>query len=210
MNTPSELADMLAEYRTGLEGELRLLAQLRQLSSDQHEAGHASEMARLGAINTERDRVMNALMAIEETLKPLRHTLATRRKAIATLPGYADTIALHRKAEALVREIVDGDRRTVAALEKVEGTRRLAHEMMTRDGRRSAPIVAWCSQNRSRRHCSAAEADRRYSAVEADRHYSAAEADRRYSAAEADCPSRRGGPSGDPRNGSRSPAEQEL
>ncbi len=130
MNTPSELAGMLAEYRTGLEGELRLLAQLRQLSSDQHEAGHASEMARLGAINTERDRVMNALMAIEETLKPLRHTLATRRKAIATLPGYADTIALHRKAEALVREIVDGDRRTVAALEKVEGTRRLAHEMI--------------------------------------------------------------------------------
>lgn len=130
MSTASELSERLTEYHTGLKAELRLLAQLKQLSDAQHEAGQTSEVSRLAEINAERDRVMNALMTIEERLKPLRQTLADRRHEIAALPVYAETIDLHRKAEAMVLEIVDEDRQTVAALEKVESTRRLAHEMI--------------------------------------------------------------------------------
>lgn len=130
MTTASELSATLAEYRTGLEAELQLLAELRQLSGDQHEAGAARSVKQLSSINADRDRVMNALMAVEEKLKPFRQTLASNRAAIAGLDGYDDTIALHRKAEALVAEIVDGDRQTLAALENVESTRRLAHEMI--------------------------------------------------------------------------------
>jgi len=126
----AELTEKLTEYHTGLEAELHLLAQLKQLSAAQQDAGQSSEVARLAAINAERDRVMNALMAVEEKLKPLRQILADRRQEIAALPGYSETIELHRKAEALVLEIVEGDRQTVSALEQVESTRRLAHEMI--------------------------------------------------------------------------------
>lgn len=126
----SELSATLAEYRTGLEAELQLLAELKQLSGDQQDAGETRSVTRLTSINIERDRVMNALMAVEEELKPLRQTLATHREDIADLEGYEDTIALHRQAEAMVAEIVDGDRQTLAALENVESTRRLAHEMI--------------------------------------------------------------------------------
>lgn len=130
MSTAPALSETLTEYHTGLKAELRLLTRLKQLSDAQHEAGQTSEVTRLAEINAERDRVMNALMAIEERLKPLRQALAERRQEIVALPGYAETIALHRRAEALVVEIVDGDRQTVEALEKVESTRRLAHEMI--------------------------------------------------------------------------------
>ena len=130
MSAVTELSETLAEYHTGLEAELRLLRQLKRLSNAQHEAGQTSEVTRLNEINAERDRVMNALMAIEEKLKPLRQTLADRRREIVSLPGYAQTIELHRQAEGLVLEIVEGDRQTVAALEKVESTRRLAHQMI--------------------------------------------------------------------------------
>ena len=126
----SELSATLAEYRTGLEAELQLLAELKQLSGDQYDAGETRSVTRLTSINIERDRVMNALMAVEEELKPLRQTLATHREDIAGLEGYEETIALHRQAEAMVAEIVDGDRQTLAALENVESTRRLAHEMI--------------------------------------------------------------------------------
>lgn len=130
MSVTAELTERLAEYHIGLEAELRLLDQLKRLSTAQHEAGQTSEVTRLAAINAERDRVMNALMAVEEKLKPLRQILAERRQEIAALPGYAETIELHRKAEELVLEIVEGDRQTVTALEQVESTRRLAHEMI--------------------------------------------------------------------------------
>ena len=130
MNRTSDLPETLTEYHTGLKAELRLLARLKHLSEAQQAAGQTSEVTRLGEINAERDRVMNALMTIEERLKPLRQTLADRRQEIVSLPGYTETIELHRKAEALVLEIVEGDRQTVAALEKVESTRRLAHEMI--------------------------------------------------------------------------------
>ena len=126
----SELAGTLEEYRLGLTAELQLLAQLKALSSDQLEAGAARSVKRLATINAERDRVMNALMAIEEDLKSLRQTLAVHRHEIADLDAYEETIALHRQAEALVSEIVDGDRQTLAALENVESTRRMAHEMI--------------------------------------------------------------------------------
>lgn len=128
--SPTELAAILEEYRLGLTAELQLLAQLKALSKDQLEAGAARSVKRLAAINAERDRVMNALMAIEEDLKSLRQTLAVHRQEISGLDGYEETIALHRKAEALVSEIADGDRQTLAALENVESTRRMAHEMI--------------------------------------------------------------------------------
>lgn len=130
MTTVAELSATLAEYRTGLEAEMQLLADLKQLSGDQQEAGASRSVTRLTSINGERDRVMNALMAVEEQIKPLRQILATHREAIAGLDGYEETISLHRQAEALVAEIVDGDRRTLDALENVESTRRLAHEMI--------------------------------------------------------------------------------
>ena len=130
MTTEAQLAETLVEYRRGLEAELQLLASLKQLSGDQHDAGQTREVAKLATLNAERDRVMNALMAVEEKLKPLRQVLATHRKEISGLAGYEETIALHRKAEALVSQIIDGDRQTLDALESVESTRRLAHEMI--------------------------------------------------------------------------------
>ena len=130
MTSALELTETLVEYRSGLEAELKLLEQLKRLSGDQHDAGRTRQVARLSSINAERDEVMNALMAMEEKLKPLRQTLATNREEISGLDGYRETIALHRRAEALVSAIVDGDRETLTALEKVEDTRRLAHEMI--------------------------------------------------------------------------------
>ena len=132
MSPTPVLSKMLAEYHNGLEAEVQLLAQLKRLSNAQHVAGESSDVHRLKAISAERDELMNALMAIEEKLKPLRQILAAARQEMATLPGYAQTIALHRKAETLVVQITDDDRETVAALEKVESTRRLAFEMINK------------------------------------------------------------------------------
>ncbi len=132
MSPTPALAETLAEYHNGLEAEVRLLTQLKRISNAQHDAGESSDVHRLTAISAERDDLMNALMAIEEKLKPLRQRLADGRQEVTTLPGYSQTTALHKKAEALVVEITDDDRETVAALEKVESTRRLAYEMISK------------------------------------------------------------------------------
>ena len=126
------LADVLAEYHTGLESELELLTRLKQLSDAQQCAGQSREVHHITAIGEERDTLMSALLTIEKKLRPLRQTLASRRDEASTLPGYPDTMSLHRAAESLVQEIAEGDRQTVAELETVEGTRRMAYEMINR------------------------------------------------------------------------------
>ena len=128
--TRAALADTLIAYRAGLEAELRLLERLRRLSDAQQGVGAEINPAHVTAVMAKRDRLMDGLVAIEDELRPMRQVLSTRRADASALTGFGETVALHRRAERLVAEIVEGDQQTRSALEGAEAARRLAHEMI--------------------------------------------------------------------------------
>lgn len=118
------LAGLVDQYLAGLEAEISILLQLQRVAVLQHDASEAHDLDRLNLAGDERDRLMTALVSIEAPLRDIRQTLTTHRKQARLVPGYADALALHAEAVALVEKILKTDEASVQALERAELARR--------------------------------------------------------------------------------------
>ncbi|MCX6537721.1 MAG: hypothetical protein NT151_02110 [Acidobacteria bacterium] len=124
------LRQHLALYGPGLEAEVALLHQLQRLALAQRDAldGQATDL--LSRIAQERDRIMAALVTIEENLRTTRQELAANREAVAGMDGFAEIAQLHRTAADLVATIVHSDQDTQQALQEAEVARRFAADTL--------------------------------------------------------------------------------
>jgi hypothetical protein len=122
--TPRQLADTLARYGAALGAELELLRHVQRLSADQHDAATQQDSERLHHVASERVRLMDGLVRIEEEIRTDRMILADHRVEAADLRGFHEVTELHRIAAALVADIAATDQHTMTALEQAEVARR--------------------------------------------------------------------------------------
>ncbi len=123
MTTP-DLTRLIDEYRAGLEAEIAILRQLEETAGRQHAASTARDVDALCQAADERDRLMAALVTVEQQLRPVRRSLSEAKDAARHLPGYAEAVELHRAAIALVTDILRTDSSSVEALAAAELARR--------------------------------------------------------------------------------------
>lgn len=124
------LRQQLALYGPGLEAEVALLHQLQRLALAERDAldGQASDL--LARIARERDRIMAALVTIEDDLRTTRQELAANRQAVTGMDGFSEISHLHRMAADLVATIVHSDQGTLQALQEAEVARRFAADTL--------------------------------------------------------------------------------
>ena len=124
--TPQDLPPLVAQYRAGLEAEMRLLHRLEWLSAQQREKTEAGDLEALSLVSDQRDRVMAGLVTIEHELRPIRTMLLEYRREMDAVSGFQDVATLHKEAAALVERIVATDRTSMEALKQAELARRFA------------------------------------------------------------------------------------
>lgn len=120
------MRSVIAAYRSGLETELALLAQLQRLAADQQQNSVSSDMPALARVADERARLMASLVAVEHQVKPLRDAIAGSLDLASACPGFEQVAALHRVASRLVATILSSDHDTLRALRDAEAARRAA------------------------------------------------------------------------------------
>jgi hypothetical protein len=128
--TLSELAPLIGQYRSGLEAEMALLRRLDVLSAEQQALARTGSLTGLVPITEERDRLMAALVEIEQSLKPIRQHLAKARHQLSSLTEFKDVAALHREAADLASAILTSDRHSLDALQEAEFARRSAAQAL--------------------------------------------------------------------------------
>jgi len=126
----TDLPALIDEYRAGLEGEILILHRLDDAASRQHEAATAARLADVHRAADERDALTAALVTLEARLRHVRDALARARRAAERLDGYAEAVALHREAVALVSRILKTDGDSLQALASAELARREAARAM--------------------------------------------------------------------------------
>ena len=124
--TPDEIAGLLDQYRAGIEAELSLLHQLAGVAAAQREATQAADLAALGQVADQRDRIMRSLVTIEEGLRSVRQALVEHRHLAMQIDGYEEVARRHRQAVTLVGDILATDQQSMADLAHVELARRSA------------------------------------------------------------------------------------
>lgn len=127
---PRALASSLLEYRSGLERELGLLGELLHLATRQRDRLQAGDLPALPALVEARFRVMSALSAIEDRLRPVREAIVQRIEDARRLPGFDALVRLHREAEGLVTAIQLADRAMLCDLETAGVARREAAQAL--------------------------------------------------------------------------------
>jgi hypothetical protein len=126
MTMRPELAAMLAEYRAGLDAEMKLLRRLEAIAIQQREASRGGDLERLSTVSDQRDTAMASLVTLEHQLRPIRQQIAQHQAELAGNTTYEEVAARHRDAKAKVEEIVSWDRESIEALKKAEIARSFA------------------------------------------------------------------------------------
>lgn len=121
-----DLGELLEQYREGLDAELSLLQQLERVAKRQRAATTDGDLQALNRAADDRDRLMAGLVNIESQIGALRRTLSAAREQARDLPGYADAVAVHQQAVALVSRILETDASSIEALASAEMARREA------------------------------------------------------------------------------------
>lgn len=128
----ADLERVLADYRTGLDAELALLAQLEDLAARQHALPSPSDSDVLTSLAHERERFLAALTSLEQQVQPLRAHVATDLAAARQQPGFAGVAERHRQAAAIVARIMQLDDESLDALRRADVDRRsAAHSLET-------------------------------------------------------------------------------
>jgi hypothetical protein len=118
------LADSLGRYAAGLDAELALLRQLDALSARLSGSPAAADPDVLHRHIDERTRILQALLALEEDLQPLRRRLAEAHTVARRLPGFASVAGRHRDAAAIVQRILTVDEHSLDVLKQAGRERR--------------------------------------------------------------------------------------
>ncbi|MGE0316137.1 MAG: hypothetical protein AB7P21_31370 [Lautropia sp.] len=121
----NELPQQLAEYRAGLEAELALLGRLEAMAARQRAASDRRDVEGLADVTADRERVMAALVALEDGLRPLRRAIAARRRELQQEPLFEAVASLHREAGRRVAAVLASDEATREALRGVEAARQM-------------------------------------------------------------------------------------
>lgn len=130
MNTDVET--VLADYRTGLDAELVLLAELESLATRQHALPHPADSAILTSLALERERQLAALAALEQQVQPLRQQIAAALTDFRQQPGFAGVAERHRRASEFVARITRLDDESLEVLQRADVERRAAaHSLET-------------------------------------------------------------------------------
>ena len=122
--TTDELVRLLDQYRAGLEAEMALLQQLAGVAERQHAGTAEGDFARFHHAGDERDRIMQSLVTIEAGLREVRQHLTEHRDQASQLPGFEQVVALHKRAAALVNDILSADHESLESLADAEMARR--------------------------------------------------------------------------------------
>ena len=132
MSSPpiEQLASAIVSYSSGLDAELDLLNHLEAVSARQAEATRSGSPQALALCSDERARLTAALIALEQSLKPVRGLLADHARAAAHLPGFASLVARHHAAGLRIAALIETDRQTMAALKDAEAARRFAAQAL--------------------------------------------------------------------------------
>jgi hypothetical protein len=132
--TRDEAARLVDEYRAGLEAEIALLHQIDRASMQQRAGAGSGDFSALDAAADERDRLMQALVTIEATVRLVRAALAEGRQMASEVPGFLEVVAMHRDAVRLVGRILAADEDSLAVLADAELARRSAAASLERGG----------------------------------------------------------------------------
>ena len=124
--TRSEIEQLLAQYRAGLEAEMLLLRQLSALARRQKASTESRNFEQLAAESDERDRVTRSLVALEDGLADVRHRLAAVKAQAATLPAYTVIVEMRRQAAELVSSVLSVSQESLKSLADAEMARRAA------------------------------------------------------------------------------------
>lgn len=119
-----ELAELIAQYRSGIEAELTLLHQLAAIARRQRDVTDRGDIAAFGSVADERDRLMRNLVAIETGLRVVRHALTEHRDLAARIDGFDEAVERHRQAATLAGAILSTDQASLSALADAELARR--------------------------------------------------------------------------------------
>jgi hypothetical protein len=90
--TTQDLTRLIDEYRLGLEAEIAILRQLEEVADQQHAASEARDVEALGRAADERDRLMAALVTVEQQIRPVRQSLTEVKHQVRDLPGYREAL----------------------------------------------------------------------------------------------------------------------
>jgi hypothetical protein len=122
----ADLATALADYRTGMDAELQVLAQLESIAIRQHALPHPPPAEVLTSLGLERERHLTALTGLEQQLQPLRALVAAHLELARTLPGFTGVAERHRRAGEYVATIMRLDGESLQALQRADQERRAA------------------------------------------------------------------------------------
>jgi hypothetical protein len=119
----SDLLELMAEYRAGLEAEVALLRHLATLAARQREMTESGRLDTLDDITDARNQIMTALISLEARLRPLRHALPDPVKLMHR-QEFRELTALHEEAAELADAILASDAQSLAALHEADLARR--------------------------------------------------------------------------------------
>ena len=122
----ADLARALADYRTGMDAELQVLAQLESIATRQHTLPHPPSADALTSLGVEREQHLSSLNALEQQLEPLRARVVAQLDLARTLPGFAGVADRHRRAAEHVATIMRLDAESLEALKRADQERRAA------------------------------------------------------------------------------------
>jgi hypothetical protein len=126
----ADLETALADYRTGLDAELMVLAQIEELATRQRALPSPAAAEDLTALALERQRQLATLTALEQQVQPLRQHIASHIGAARQQPGYAGVAERHRRAADTVARITRLDDENLASLQHADVERRgTAHDL---------------------------------------------------------------------------------
>lgn len=126
----ADLSTALADYRTGLDAELSVLAQLQDLATRQRALPEPASPEALTTLALERERLLATLAGLEQQVLPIRTQLAAHVSLVRQMPGFAGIAERHQRAAALVAEITRLDDESLAVLQRAEVDRRVAAQSL--------------------------------------------------------------------------------
>ncbi len=125
--TRQELADAVAQYKSGLEAGVELLRRLEAAAVQQRRHTQARDYERMAADSDQREQLTRALVAIEPGLRRIRAELMRVDERLLTgRPDYGSVLALRESARALVSAILAVDAASMQSLADAELAQRSA------------------------------------------------------------------------------------
>jgi hypothetical protein len=121
-----EVRRALVDYGRGLDTELSLLDELARWARAQNQAAHAGDSPALSSASTGRQAAMDALLDVEERVRPVRAMIIAHLREARVQEGFPALASKHRQGERLLAAIAECDRETLDILQDAERARRLS------------------------------------------------------------------------------------